>query len=510
MRAAIYSRISRAEDGDRSGVERHAELCRQLCELRDYEVVDVYEDNDLSATSKRPSYERLLKDLPSPKFDFVVAYEQSRLARDEIDWATFRNTYVSSGKSLIEFVRGGTTDLSSSAGRTTSGIMSVVDAAEKERIRQRITDKHQEIAAKGLYHGGRRPFGYEPVKLPGAKQGSTLRIREDEAVLVREAADKILEGRSLYGICRDWNERGEPTVKGGPWTATSLRRILRSPIIAGIREHYEARVPAQWPGILTERTWQQVCTVLGNPARQPRKPNKARSYPLAGVLICGACGRRLTGMNRGTAENVHRKYGCRLVPVGKNEQTGSLKGGYGCGKVYIDADWAESWIKFRFVPWADDPRMRSSLAAEAGVEAERIRQLVAENAADETTLVELDEARWQRQEILHSVYLSQGAALRGRIEGRQAELASLRGQSTLDRFSGGIVEHWDSMIPEEQRSIILALVESVVVDPHDRSKGNHFQPGRMRFQWRSTEMLREGEMIDEYGNIYRAEIKAVS
>jgi hypothetical protein len=66
------------------------------------------------------------------------------------------------------------------------------------------------------------------------------------------------------------------------------------------------------------------------------------------------------------------------------------------------------------------------------------------------------------------------------------------------------------MIPEEQRSIILALVESVVVDPHDRSKGNHFQPGRMRFQWRSTEMLREGEMIDEYGNIYRAEIKAVS
>ena len=37
MRAAIYTRISRAED--RSGVERHTELCQALCDLRGYEVV---------------------------------------------------------------------------------------------------------------------------------------------------------------------------------------------------------------------------------------------------------------------------------------------------------------------------------------------------------------------------------------------------------------------------------------------------------------------------------------
>jgi len=56
-RAAIYTRISRADNGDRSGVERHADLCRQLCDLRGYEVTDVYEDNDTSATSaKRPAF----------------------------------------------------------------------------------------------------------------------------------------------------------------------------------------------------------------------------------------------------------------------------------------------------------------------------------------------------------------------------------------------------------------------------------------------------------------------
>jgi DNA invertase Pin-like site-specific DNA recombinase len=63
MRAAIYTRISRAED--RSGVERHTELCQALCDLRGYEVVGVYEDNDISATAKRPAYDRLVKDLAS-------------------------------------------------------------------------------------------------------------------------------------------------------------------------------------------------------------------------------------------------------------------------------------------------------------------------------------------------------------------------------------------------------------------------------------------------------------
>jgi hypothetical protein len=28
----------------------------------------------------------------------------------------------------------------------------------------------------------------------------------------------------------------------------------------------------------------------------------------------------------------------------------------------------------------------------------------------------------------------------------------------------------------------------------------------MRFQWRTTEMLEDGQMIDEYGNVYQAEI----
>lgn len=87
-------------------MRRHAELCRQLCDLRGWEVSDTYIDNDIPATEPRPDYERLVRDLPTGRFDIVVAYEQSRLARDDLDWPKFRKAYIAAGLTMIEFVHG--------------------------------------------------------------------------------------------------------------------------------------------------------------------------------------------------------------------------------------------------------------------------------------------------------------------------------------------------------------------------------------------------------------------
>ena len=77
----------------------------------------------------------------------------------------------------------------------------------------------------------------------------------------------------------------------------------------------------------------------------------------------------------------------------------------------------------------------------------------------------------------------------------------------MDTFGGSVVENWETMTPEDQRSVILALVERIEVDTV-KGTGSAAErlARRMRFQWRTTEMLEDGQMIDECGNVYRAEI----
>ena len=201
-------------------------------------------------------------------------------------------------------------------------------------------------------------------------------------------------------------------------------------------------------------------------------------------------------MSRG--KDLHREYGC------KKQDT---KGGViGCGRVFVRADIAEAWIRMRLVPWADDAKMRNLLSQETAEQALEIKQLVADQASDAAVLEELDVSRWQREEIPHAVYISQRTAIEARMAERTQKLGAMRGQSVLDKYEGQVAERWDELEPEEQREILLALVERVEVDPVGKGARLERTPRRFRFQWRTTSMLEPGDAIDEYGNIYSIEI----
>ena len=65
LRAAIYVRISLDPEQTRLGVERHREDAQRLADFRRYQVVNVYEDNDVTGSGRRrrPEFERLLADI---------------------------------------------------------------------------------------------------------------------------------------------------------------------------------------------------------------------------------------------------------------------------------------------------------------------------------------------------------------------------------------------------------------------------------------------------------------
>lgn len=59
-KVAVYTRISRDDEGDALGVTRQRDDCERLVDLRGWSVAKIYEDNDVSAFKRnvrRPEFE---------------------------------------------------------------------------------------------------------------------------------------------------------------------------------------------------------------------------------------------------------------------------------------------------------------------------------------------------------------------------------------------------------------------------------------------------------------------
>ena len=140
-------------------------------------------------------------------------------------------------------------------------------------------------------------------------------VNEDEAKIIREAADRLLLGASLRAVCRDLNERGVKTVSGKPWTSTTLKRMVLSPRVIGYRVyHGEGLVPNSLPEILDSGTHATLKKILNDPKRRTNRFYNKRYYLLSGGLLkvlavrCSAGGSTHWG-----AEAVVRLHGTRAA-----------------------------------------------------------------------------------------------------------------------------------------------------------------------------------------------------
>lgn len=276
--AAIYARQSLDRHGDSLAVTRQLDLCRQYAARQGWQVVEEYVDNDRSATTgtERPAFERLLDARP----ERIVVWHTDRLVRLTRDLERVITLGVN-----VHAVQAGHLDLSNPAGRAVARTVTAWATYEGEQKAARQRASNDQRAAAGLPYHCQRAFGYEP-------DGMT--IREEEAAELRAAAEGIIRGESLSGLCRSLNERGVLTATGKKWRTTTLKVALLSPRNAGLRRHRgEVVGEAAWPAIFDADTAAALRAVLKDPARAQRGPS--RRYLLSGLLTCGRCGGPVTG-----------------------------------------------------------------------------------------------------------------------------------------------------------------------------------------------------------------------
>lgn len=340
-RAAIYVRISKDREGAGVGVAEQTRLCRELAARLGFEVVAVYEDNDISAFKKgakskpRPGYEKLLGDLRGRRVNAVIAWHTDRLHRDLPELEGYIAACGEDRYGIPTYtVQGGDLDLSTSSGRMVARILAAVARQEVEHNIERIKASKERNRVNGLRTAGNPPLGYrtddrDPTgkQIPGVSRG--LVIVPEEAAVIRKAYADLLTGASLFSIAKEWTALGIKSHRSGSsdWHRSNVARCLLRAANAGLIEHPvnppgkgEIIGQAAWEPIVDEDTWRAAKALLQNPGRHNglgRKP----SHLLTGALICGVCGCRSFGVKscKSGTEGKYWRYSCNSAMVAPND-----------------------------------------------------------------------------------------------------------------------------------------------------------------------------------------------
>jgi DNA invertase Pin-like site-specific DNA recombinase len=251
MRTAIYERISQDKTGEAAGVTRQDEDCRALAADLGWQIVEIYIDNDVSATSgkPRPAYRRMLADIEAGRIDGIISWHTDRLYRTMRDIEELVSV-VEGHRLAIRTCRAGELDLSTPTGKMLARILGSVAQHEVEQKADRWQRSvRQRRQAGRWWNSARRMFGY-------TRDGE---IVVEEAEALRKVAEMILSGSTSHAACQWLQDEGMRTTRGNDWQPSSLRVTLRSPKVAALSA-LDGQIVGQgeWEPILDRATWERL------------------------------------------------------------------------------------------------------------------------------------------------------------------------------------------------------------------------------------------------------------
>lgn len=315
---AIYLRKSRADlEAEATGagdtLARHEQILMSLAKSRALPIGAIYREIvSGERIANRPVMQQLLTEVEEGRWKGVLVTETSRLARgDTIDQGIVAQAFKFSGTLIVTPSK--TYDPTQEADEEWMEFGLFMSRQEYRMIRRRMTAGMQAAKREGRYISNVPPYGYERYKLDG--RGWSLRPIESQAKVVRMIFDLYLSGLGYCEIEKRLNALHIPAPKSDKWSAQTIPGILRN-------AHYIGCIPAAFrPGkkvvkdgqikitrprvkscelynglhepIIDRAVWDQVQARLGKNAAVRTPGNRQQSNPLAGLIVCDCCGKRM-------------------------------------------------------------------------------------------------------------------------------------------------------------------------------------------------------------------------
>ncbi|MFJ6212067.1 recombinase family protein [Streptomyces sp. NPDC092296] len=447
--AAIYCRISHADDDDQTGVDRQERICREIAERRGL-VIDprhVFVDNSRSAwrrNRKRPGWDELLTGAGEREFRHIIVYHPDRLMRQPRDLEELLT--ISDEHQILLHGEANRRNLSDPDDRFILRIEVAHACPSSDDTSRRLKDTLADRANEGKPHTGKRRFGYE---------ADGMTIVEEEAEIVREVFDLYLKGKNPYAIALILHKRGIKTVYGKEWTQGTVRALLDSRHVAAIRMHRgEELGPGNWPAIIDAGTWAET-RARREFRSQVHQTNLElrRFYLLRGLVMCGRCGTLMSGTKIGNSP----AYLCTRRT--RNDDKKCVR--------RIAAIKLEDFVRDAAID------LLGKLTVSGQVATTSLTDSAAEAVeADQQQLEELNEM-WTAKEISTAEYRKMRKEIQGRIAKAQRRVA-VRPMKLLEGLTGpGARDAWfaEEMTDERRNAVLRFLFAGVIIDASTKTPG---------------------------------------
>ena len=327
----IYLRKSRADveaenRGECETLARHERALLELAKKMRIPVKCIYKEIVSGETiSARPVMQKVLSEVEQGLWDGVIVMEVERLARgNTIDQGIVAQTFQLSDTKIITPMK--VYDPNNEFDEEYFEFGLFMSRREYKTINRRLQRGRVASVKEGKYVANQPPYGYQRKKIENDK-GFTLEPVDNEAEIVILIFDLYTIGElkedGTYNrigtglIANKLNAMGIPAKKGKDWVPSTIRDILINPTYIGkIRwnwrpankkivngqikiERPRASVEdciladGLHPAIIEKEKFDLAQNLM---AKNPARPIGERGViknPLAGLIVCGKCGRKM-------------------------------------------------------------------------------------------------------------------------------------------------------------------------------------------------------------------------
>lgn len=432
-RVFLYARVSTEEQAVHGlSIEAQTRALEEWAKANGHKVVGTYVDAGISArkpASKRPALQSLLSDIRSGKGDMVAFTKLDRwfrnlaeyykvqevLEQNQVDWKAIQEDY----------------ETATASGRLKVNIMLSVAQDEADRTSERIKAINEMKRQKLQPLTGVCPYGYKIkdkqfIKDPGTeKVVSAFFDRFLATGSVSDTQDYILE---RYGVRINYQK---------------AHKMLDMTCYCG--SYYG--VDGMTPPYISMEQFQKIQSMR---RRVVRKSKKNRVYIFSGLIVCGSCGRRMSGGVNTNQESFF--YNCQ----GHYQNPGQCKNGVNISERKIE-EFLKETIR--------DKMERRKIVVLKAWEARQARDYRGELAVLRARLGRLKEL-YLNDLITLDEYKGDQAEYAKKIQILEAEAAS---QEKPD-FSGAekmLAENWETLYEglekKDKREFWRILIKEIII-----------------------------------------------
>lgn len=407
-------------------------------EIDNYEF---YIDGGYSGSNiNRPDMQRLIEDVEDHKIDIVVVFKLDRLSRSQKDTLYLIEEVFNPNDCGFVSIKENF-DTNTPFGKAMVGILSVFAQLERETILERTRIGRKKRAEEGLWYGtGNLPFAYDYDEKKGI-----LVPNKEKVEIVNKMVELYLQGMPMTQVGALFGLQDQ-----------TVRSIFTSPVGLGKIPYKDEIFEGQHEPIMTQETYDK----LQQKMKERAVTYKHANYLLAGKIVCGKCGAKYRYQKAGTSS-------IRLYCYSQQTSKKNLIKDANCdNRRYYDYEIEDYVIKDLISMSLDESKFRHNMNMnDINVSQARIDRI----------------AQIDKQVINLLDYISEGIAveetkekirkLQEEKEKIQKELsdekAKERKSENLKVVISDLNTAWKTMTFEEQRNIVLEVIDKVVVNDNE-------------------------------------------